>query len=126
MRYFKLSEFDQKNAPGSGANMDLDFLENIDELRHRCKFPIIISSGYRSPEYNAKVSSTGATGPHTTGKACDIKVYGKRAHRLLEVAFTMGVFTGIGVKQHGSNGGRFIHLDSLPDGDLRPWIWGYK
>ena len=33
-----------------------------------------ITSGYRCPEHNNKISSTGLSGPHTTGKAIDISV----------------------------------------------------
>jgi len=39
--------------------------------------------------------------------------------------------TGIGVKQNGPAGKRFIHLDNLGidytklTGGLRPWVWSY-
>jgi uncharacterized protein YcbK (DUF882 family) len=125
MKYFQLSEFEQKGLPGSGAKMNAVFLVNIDELRDRCGFPLIITSGYRSPEYNAKVSSSGLTGAHTTGKACDIAVSGANAYTLLEEAIKMGCFTGIGINQKGDK--RFIHLDSCNKADKlpRPNIWSY-
>lgn len=125
MRYFEHSEFDQKGLEGSGFKMKQSFLIHLDELRHRCGFPFIITSGYRTPEYNNKVSSSGLTGAHTTGKACDIAVSGDKAYRLLEEAFKMGVFTGIGINQKGAN--RFIHLDTCTtaDGLPRPVTWSY-
>ena len=53
MKYFKYSEFDQKGLLGSGKeHMNQEFLDALDDLREVCGFPIIISSGYRTPEYN--------------------------------------------------------------------------
>lgn len=125
MRYFTYGEFDQRGLPGSGTtHMDRDFLNNLDALRHKCKFPFVVTSGYRSPEYNNEVSSSGLTGAHTTGKAADIAVSRQNAFMLLKNAFEMDYFTGIGIKQKGDN--RFIHLDSLtPEEAFRPTTWSY-
>jgi len=112
VRYFLHSEFDQKGLPGSGQEfMDYIFLNELDALRHRCGFPLVVSSGYRTPEYNNRVSSTGLNGPHTTGKAADILVARDNAYTLLKHAFEAGCFTGIGIKQTGND--RFIHLDII-------------
>lgn len=122
MRYFQHSEFDQKGLEGSGAEfMDYIFLNELDDLRHECGFAFIISSGYRTPEYNNRVSSTGLTGPHTTGKAADILVSRGNAYKVLKYALKAGCFSGIGIKQTGEN--RFIHLDMVE----RPQniIWSY-
>jgi uncharacterized protein YcbK (DUF882 family) len=121
-RHFKLSEFACRHC---GENLiDHVFVSELDELRHRLGFPIAITSGYRCPTHNAKVSSTGLTGPHTTGRAADLGVARERAYEVLQTAMLMK-FTGIGVKQHG--GSRFIHLDQLPNapGQPRPTIWSY-
>lgn len=126
LRYFQPSEFACKglNCCGGAVRMDHAFLLEIDELRHRCGFPFIITSGYRCPIHNAKVSSTGSTGPHTTGRAADIAVSHANALKLIREALAMG-FTGIGVQQKG--GGRFIHVDNLPNapGQPRPTVWSY-
>ncbi len=100
------------------------YLIEADRLRHRYGKPLIVTSGYRCPVHNAAVSHTGRTGPHTTGQAADFRVDRGDAYRLLKVALEMG-FTGIGIQQKG--GGRFIHLDTLPndDGQPRPTIWSY-
>ncbi len=55
------------------------FMDKLQHLRRAYGKPVIITSGYRSPEYNDLISSTGRTGPHTTGRAVDIKVYGDNA-----------------------------------------------
>jgi zinc D-Ala-D-Ala carboxypeptidase len=121
-RYFHIDEFACRHC---GANLiDHQFVTELDELRHAIGFPLPITSGYRCPEYNAQVSSTGQTGPHTTGRAADILVSHARALKLVQVATAMN-FTGIGVKQNGT--GRFIHLDNLPNSPAhpRPTIWSY-
>ena len=128
MKHFKYSEFDQKGLSGSGQMyMNEYFLALMDSLRERCGFPIIITSGYRSPTYNNKVSTTGLNGPHTTGKAADIKVFGEQAHMILREATELG-FSGIGISQKGDHEERFIHLDTLEDGENgapRRWVWSY-
>lgn len=99
------------------------FMDSIQELRTTVGFALPVTSYYRSPEYNSTVSSTGKTGPHTTGRAIDLGVSGRNAYTLLAEAMKMG-FTGIGIKQNGPHAGRFIHLDELIHGS-RPWVWSY-
>lgn len=101
--------------------MDPEFMAMLQAVRSKSRIPMQITSGYRCPEHNAAVSTTGRSGPHTTGKAADIACHGGDAYRILKFALAGG-FTGIGVQQQG--GGRFLHLDSLR-GAMRPWIWSY-
>lgn len=125
LRYFSISEFACKGHHCNCENqIDLGFVRELDELRHRYGKPLIVSSGYRCPAHNAKVSGTGRTGPHTTGKAADLLVDRGDAFQLLRLAMGMR-FTGIGLQQKG--GGRFIHLDNLPNapGQPRPTCWSY-
>lgn len=122
LRYFSITEFACKHC---GENkIDFTFVELLDDLRHKYGKPLRVSSGYRCPDYNAKVSSTGRAGPHTTGRAADLAVDRGDAYRVLKIALEIG-FTGIGVKQKGT--GRFIHLDNLPNlvGQPRPTVWSY-
>lgn len=125
MNYFKQEEFDQPGLLGSGSKMNNAFIEHLNELRRLCGFPLVISSGYRTPEYNNEISDSGTTGAHTTGKAADICVSYEKAYIVLKNAFNMGVFTGIGINQKGDK--RFIHLDMCDkeDGLPRPVIWSY-
>jgi hypothetical protein len=104
-----------------------EFLDRLEELRHRCGFPLHFSSGYRCPVHNRAVSTTGDTGPHTTGLASDIRAYGTQARAILNHAAALQ-FRGIGLRQHGAVLRRFLHLDDL-GGDAhepRPWIWTYN
>lgn len=108
---------------GCGLLPPPDFRAKLERLRERFGKPLIVTSGARCPDYNAAVSGTGRTGPHTK-RACDFGVRGDDALRLIDLALEQG-FTGIGVAQKG--GGRFIHVDDLPNepGQPRPWIWSY-
>ena len=109
---------------GCGRNeMDADFMDALQRMRSALGFSFPINSGYRCPDYNQQVSSTGPAGPHTTGRAADVRVLGARAFDIIHHASLFG-FTGIGVKQHGSHASRFVHLDTLTAGP-RPWVWSY-
>lgn len=123
MKHFRITEFECRCGCGR-VEMNLMFLNALDQLREKYGKPLVVTSGYRCPSYNSKVSSTGPTGPHTTGKAADLRVDRGDAYRLLKLALDAG-FTGIGVQQKG--GGRFIHLDLLNDapGQPRPTVWSY-
>jgi len=121
-QYFRREEFACKHC-----NENLiadDFVTKLDTLRQRVGFALAITSGYRCPVYNNQVSTTGFTGPHTTGKAADLAVSRKQAYIVLREALAMG-FTGIGVDQKGES--RFIHLDDLtePSHAPRPTVWSY-
>ncbi|MEW5251467.1 D-Ala-D-Ala carboxypeptidase family metallohydrolase [Microbulbifer sp. 2201CG32-9] len=101
-----------------------DTLRRLIRVRERFAKPMVINSGYRCPAHCAKI---GSTMTHTTGQAVDVSVAGGRAYELLSIAQEEG-FTGIGVKQKGAHGGRFLHLDDLepvPGERARPTVWSY-
>ncbi len=106
-------------------HVDPAFMDNLKEMRIAYDKPMLISSGYRCPEYNAKISSTGLDGPHTLG-AADTAVFGGNALKIVELALYFG-FTGIGISQRGPQLSRLIHLDMLDKTAKRPrpWIWSY-
>lgn len=122
LRYFELQEFACKHCGSSF--MEESFLLELDELRNRYGRPLVITSGYRCPAYNNQVSSTGFDGPHTTGRAVDLRVAHADAFNVLRLATGMR-FSGIGIAQKGTR--RFIHLDDLPatPGRPRPTVWSY-
>lgn len=107
--------------------MDTPFMLELIRIRQIADFPFIISSAYRCPDYNAKVSTTGKHGPHTTGRAIDILVYGGRTVILLKLILKSEFFTGIGINQRGPHSKRFIHIDNLKvaENRSRPWLWTY-
>ena len=101
--------------------IDESFLAILQEIRNQIAKPLRITSGYRCPIHNQNVSSTGADGPHTTGRAADIGIQGSDAWALLRIAASFPEIRGIGVNQKGR--ARFIHLDTLPHN--RPTVWSY-
>lgn len=105
------------------ADMDPEFMDKLQAIRTAVGQPMKVNSGFRCPDYNAKVSSTGTAGPHTTGCAADISASGPLALKIVHLALMVGM-TGIGVAQKGDHAKRFIHLD---DSNIhrRPWIWSY-
>jgi len=102
--------------------MDDNFMLKLETLRVLLDEPLVVSSAYRTPEHNDRVSTTGRDGPHTTGRAVDLKVQGALAYRVLALAPTLG-FTGLGVSQI-TGAPSFIHLDDL-GGKYRPNVWSY-
>jgi zinc D-Ala-D-Ala carboxypeptidase len=125
-KYFSLSELKCKcgKCGSTGNEMDAAFMQKLILLRGELRIPFVLSSAYRCPAHNAKESSTGETGPHTTGKAVDILMRGADALKLIQYAINLG-FTGIGIKQHGIS--RFIHVDTLAAPDYpRPTVWSYQ
>ena len=116
------------------ATMQPEFMDALERIRVEMNRPLKLSSAFRCAKHNQEVSSTGPNGPHTDhgegGQAVDVRISGADALRLVEVAKKFGM-TGIGVKQSGPAGKRFIHLDNLGSnytkltGGPRPWLWSY-
>ena len=113
MRYFKLADFDCQET-GNNEMSDV-FLWRLDELRHVCGFPFIITSGYRDKTHSIEEAKKNP-GTHAQGIACDIKVNnGAEAFAIIEKAPAMG-FTGIGLHKN------FVHLDTR---ESVPVAWCY-
>ena len=117
---------------GIDNSLSEEHLENAKKLFANVVQPIrekfgvtIITSGYRSPEHNNSVSSTGLDGPHTTGIAVDIATNTQSQYKLLNFALNYEPKpTGIGIAK------TFTHLDWLtPDVSqkyvVRPNVWKY-
>jgi len=99
MKYFKISEFDDPTEPGTGMLMDVGLLDMLEEVRERCGFPFIITSGYRSPSHNREVGGK-ANSDHVTGNAVDIAIStGTQRFLIVKHALEVG-FRRIGVKKN--------------------------
>lgn len=117
----------EMSCKGDGSlKIDEEFMDVLQAIRDEVGFPMTVASGYRSPAYNAEVSDTGSDGPHTSGRAADIRVCGEQAHALLAAALKHGM-RGIGISQKGAPGSRFIHLDICDNtvSTPRPTVWSY-
>lgn len=123
-QYFSKAELQCKCC--GVEKMQPEFMRKLITLREFLGFPLTVTSAYRCAKHNSEVSSTGNNGPHTTGQAIDIAVYGEQAYNLIRYAQAFH-FSGIGIKQTGPYAGRFVHIDDLTEGQgfMRPWVWGY-
>ena len=97
-----------------------DIMDLLQKARNELG-PLQITSAYRCPEHNSKVSSTGASGPHTSGYAVDIHVSNSQ-HRKQLIDYFATKVTGLGVAK------TFLHIDLLtPEHgfEMRPNAWKY-
>ncbi len=119
VKYFKPSEFDSPDAPGSGFNMDWEFMRELDGLREDCGFPFVIHSGYRTKAHNAELPEAVEDSAHESGFAADVgaPTSGMR-FSLVQKALLRG-FTRIGVAS------TFVHLDRDPKKPQRV-LWLYS
>ncbi len=105
-------------------SIDSEFMDILQHLRSSLDKALPVSSAYRTERHNTLIRGGPA---HPAGKAADIRIFGEYAYEVVGAAMMLG-FTGIGVKQTGRYGARFIHLDILEDGESgvhRPRIWSY-
>jgi len=105
---------------GCGGDIADDWRTTLNNIRVMVGEPMPVNSGFRCEAYD---KSIGGKGVHPTGFASDIGCSGKLAHKILKAAMFYNV-KGIGIKQKGEHGKRFIHLDNT-NGTTRPWVWSY-
>ena len=82
---FKPTEFECSCCQRLDISSDL--MDLLQEARNVLG-PLQITSAYRCPSHNASVSSTGESGPHTTGKAVDLHVSNSQHRKTLIDYFT--------------------------------------
>jgi uncharacterized protein YcbK (DUF882 family) len=101
---FKLEEFNSKCGrpiPNNVLPNIIELAKNLQVLRDALGKSITITSGYRSPEHNAKVKGA-KNSQHVKGTAADIKVKGmtpKEVAKVIEGLIASGKMTqgGIGI-----------------------------
>ena len=109
---FSLKEFESKD----GSKMPSDVYLNIVKLVGQLQFlrdytgrAITVNSGYRSPEYNAKIGGV-KNSQHLLGKAADITIEGLKpaeVYRLIDELIDMGLMLQGGLGSYKS----FTHYD---------------
>ena len=92
------------------VDVSSDLLDLLQEARNILG-PLQLTSFYRCPSHNDSVSSTGLSGPHNTGKSCDIHVSNSQHRKLLIDYFTDKV-SGLGISKY------FIHTDIISPEEL--------
>ena len=129
MRFEFFADEDLSCPCGCSTGLELmneKFMKKMIKLRKKMGFPFIVYVGFRCKEYNQKVSKTGLEGPHTTGHAMKIILWGNNVFLVIAEARKVGL-TGIGLMQKGPRAERYIHLDDLSSNATRPrpWVWTY-
>jgi zinc D-Ala-D-Ala carboxypeptidase len=104
MKWFNYSEFDSPDEPGSGHNMDEEFLDMLDQARARAGIPFVITSGYRTEAHSYAVGSN-ANSSHCKGVAADIVAATSRDRYLILTALLE-----VGIDRLGI-GEDYIHAD---------------
>jgi uncharacterized protein YcbK (DUF882 family) len=108
---FNLSEFNKHGfALSETVLRNIQALaNNLQILRDEVKKPIKITSGYRSPEHNAKVGGVKSS-RHITGEAADFKIAGMTPK---EVAAVIEKLIAAGKMEEGGLGtySTWVHYD---------------
>jgi len=117
LKHFKLSEFDSPDAPSSGNMMSVEFLSMLDKAREIANTPFVISSGYRTADYNEKVGGVPHSS-HTRGRAADIACKDVATQTRIIWALTKAGFNRIGVSDN------FVHVDN-DSTKPSPAFWSY-
>ncbi len=93
-RHFHIDEF---KCRGTGtAKVSAELVRRLDMLRDELGSPIVITSGYRSPEHNRAVGGA-ARSRHVSGEAADIVAPGVSLNKVYELAKKYFGDGGIGI-----------------------------
>lgn len=82
-KHFTVKEFAQKDFRCDKVIVDTELIEVLEDIRDHFNKPVIITSGYRTPDYNAKIGGV-KNSQHTKGTAADIKVKDVTAREVQE------------------------------------------
>ncbi len=104
----KYKYFNTKTDPKMIGIKD-ELMKIVDTMRGECGFPFVITSGYRTPEYNATLKDSVSDSEHCTGEGIDLFcIDSSRRIKMIQSALKNGI-TRIGV---GSN---FLHFGISKD-----------
>lgn len=104
--HFNSSEF-RCSQPGGNFRISVELVTALERLRAYWGKPITITSGYRTPAYNATIQGAASNSYHTRGMAADISIAGVSVDEIDAVAEGLDLFGGRGIYRKDG----FNHLD---------------
>ena len=105
--HFKLKEFACKNSEAVIVSENLCYV--LEAVRAHFGKPVVVNSGYRTPEYNAKIGGA-VKSQHMLGMAADIHISGVKPSDVAAYArVLMPTYGGIGIYS------TFTHIDVRAD-----------
>src|SRR5699024_4585273 len=109
---FNLEEFDSKDGAKMPLEVKINVVKlacNLQRLRNYLGKPIIINSGYRSPNHNANTGGA-KNSQHVLGKAADIRINGANP---IEIYNAIEYLISKGEMMQGGLGiyNTFVHYD---------------
>lgn len=127
--HFRFWEFTSK---GNGwIRVARELIEGLEAIRDEVGRPVAVISGYRDPDYNARIPGAAKNSRHMRGEACDI---GEWLGLSEFDARRLRKFSGLGVLSRSNP--RVLHVDvgGIPAGSPRegrgstanPSIWYYS
>ena len=119
--YANFTEDEMRCSHCGLVDMQPDFMKRLQRVRDCYHRPMRINSAFRCAEFD---EALGGAGVHPTGQAVDVAVWGENVFRLMVAAINCDM-RGLGFKQHGLPGGRYMHLDDLGGERKRPRVWTY-
>ena len=109
---FKLSELEFSDpVPAEKIANATELLQNLQVIRDHFQRPIVIISGYRSPERNAAVGGADKS-QHLEAKAADIKIAGvptEEIYNRIDKLISQGKIKQGGLGKYIKSG--FVHYD---------------
>ena len=116
-KYFSEGEFRACTPACTLADMDGAFMARLDTLRELSGIPLVLTSAYRSREYE-KAHGRSGTSAHCQGRAVDIRCRtSNNRYKIVRAAFALG-FRRVGI------GPSFIHIDEATD-HAQDVLWDY-
>jgi zinc D-Ala-D-Ala carboxypeptidase len=120
MNYFKQEEFHCHCKKCATFKISQALVDKLNKAREEYGKPMDVVSGYRCPEYNAKVGGVQSSS-HVDGNAADIYCYdGFNRFKMIKAFYDAG-FNRIGIAES------FIHVDiSTKPEHPQGVVWVYK
>ena len=81
--HFKAREFQCKDKT-EGLLVATELIETLEKIRNHFNTPVIINSGYRTPNWNSKIGGT-PNSYHCKGMAADIRVNGMNPKQVAKI-----------------------------------------